>query len=106
MRTHLNFDGKPIACGSIDDLPGCSQIAVFHSAFVLPEYRQSGHAKKAHYERLFKAKELLYDAAICTVDMNNLPQVHILADYGWKPVLQFVSSKTGHRVGLFGTYLR
>ena len=101
MRTYLKFDGKSIACGSIDPLPGCSQMAVFHSAFVLPQYRGTGHSLKAHYERPHTAKEALYDAAVCTVDSSNKGQIRILENYGWKCVHTFNSSKTGHDVQMW-----
>lgn len=85
----------------LDNLPGCNQICVSHSAFVLPEERNKGQGKLDHEIRLTQMVELLYDAAIATVDMENKRQLHIMETYGWKKVFEFTSSKTTHRVGLF-----
>lgn len=103
MRTVLKLDdGQPIACGSIDPLPGSSQVAVFHSAFVLPQYRNSGHGDRAHYERIFAAKEALYDYGLVTVDSKNEVQIKILKKWEWTLLAEFKSNKTGHIVGLWG----
>jgi L-amino acid N-acyltransferase YncA len=86
--------------GEIDSLPGCSQVAVFHSVFN-PTERQKGRGKIAHQARLDKARYLGYNLAVCTVDLNNVAQLKILESFGWKQAEIFCSSKTGHRVGLF-----
>jgi hypothetical protein len=103
MRTsYFGEDGvTSIACGEIDSLPGCSQVAVFHSAFVLPEFRNKGHGLAAHIDRLETAMDLLYDVGLCTVARNNEYQITNLTKTGWKQVWKFVSSKTGNEVLVF-----
>ena len=87
--------------GEIDNLPGCSQLAVFHSVFVPLNERGKGKGSIAHAERLVEAEHLGYDGAICTVDMSNTRQVAILEENKWKNVFQFKSNKTSNTVGLF-----
>ena len=86
--------------GEIDSLPGCSQIAVFHSVFN-PTERQQGHGRLAHQARLDQARYLGYNLAMCTVALSNIPQIKILNGEGWKQLTEFKSLKTGHSVGLF-----
>ena len=105
MRTRYAKDGVTIGVGEIDNLPGSSQIAVFHSAFIRPDFRKGGHGFKAHVERLEKAIALGYDFAICTVDVTNAAQVKILEDNGWKLLQDFYSTKTTHRVLIYGLKL-
>lgn len=85
----------------IDNLPGCSQVAVFHSVFVPIGLRKSGLGGKAHKARLDEARKLGYQMAVCTVSESNGPQKSILEDNEWKRVYVFASEKTGHLVGLW-----
>lgn len=94
----FNHDG---VIGEIDNLPGCSQIAVFHSVFVLPGLRGRGLGKLAHAERLIEAEHLGYDMAMCTAQLSNVPQIKILEENKWECVNTFTSKKTGNLVGLF-----
>lgn len=87
--------------GEIDNLPGCSQIAVFHSVFVLPGLRGKGLGKQAHAERLVEAENLGYDVAMCTAQLSNEPQIRILEENKWERVHVFTSKKTGNAVGIF-----
>jgi hypothetical protein len=87
--------------GNIDALPGCSQIAVFHSVFVPLGQRRNGLGRVAHKMRLQSAKDLGYDVALCTVDLENEAQISILEENNWKQLTYFTSSKTGHKVGIF-----
>lgn len=87
--------------GEIDNLPGCSQLAVFHSVFLPVEERGKGKGKIAHAERLVEAEHLGYDGCVCTVDMSNHVELAILKENLWERVFVFKSSKTGHLVGLF-----
>lgn len=90
------------ATAEVDSLPGCSQIAVIHSAFVVPEERNKGVGYKAHLERIEQLwGELNYDAAICTVDATNEAERKILRASGWTNLSMFESRKTGHNVCLF-----
>lgn len=85
----------------VDSLPGCSQIAVMHSAFIPLEDRKKGKGSLRHRERLAILRSLGYDAALCTVDLNNKPQLKILKKCGWVHLSTFKSQKTGHKVGMF-----
>lgn len=105
MRTTYKHEGIDVACGHIDPLPGSTQVAVFHSAFVLPQYRNQGIGKQAHEERLRIAKELLYDYALCTVDQTNTYQIRNLELNDWILRGSFKSSKTGHIVLIYGRSL-
>ena len=105
MRTKFLVEDRPVAVGSIDPMPGSSQIAVFHSAFVLPQYRKHGIGESAHRDRLQAAEDLLYDYAICTVDSKNEFQIKILESNNWKLLHDFYSNKTGHRVLIYGRKL-
>lgn len=93
--------------GEIDNLPGCSQIGVSHSVFVPPELRNKGRGKEANKRRLTSMKvDYGYDYALCTADMNNAPQIKILAANNWNFLGSFKSSKTGHFVGIYGKSLK
>lgn len=105
MRTSHKVDGITVAVGEIEDLPGCSQIAVFHSAFVLPQYRNLRVGEEAHLARLDLAKKLLYDAALCTVSATNEAQIRILRKNGWILIMTFKSRKTGNDVCLYAREL-
>ena len=87
--------------GEIDNLPGCSQIAVFHSVFLPQELRGQGLGHKAHDARLKRARELGYQVAVCTVVGDNHAQRQILKEYGWDLCLHFKSNKTDHYVELY-----
>jgi predicted GNAT family acetyltransferase len=87
--------------GEIDNLPGCSQIAVFHSVFVPPNMRGHGLGRIAHAERLVEAEHLGYDVTMCTTDSSNEAQTKILKENNWSLVHTFKSSKTGHTVNLW-----
>ena len=102
MRTSYDFKGQRVAVGEISTLPGCGQIGVFHSAFVLPAFRNNGIGKDAHLDRLKCASDALYDYALCSVQQNNSAQIQILESTGWKKLSEFTSRKTGHVVYLYG----
>lgn len=89
----------------IDNLPGCSQIAVSHGVFVPKEHRGTGKGGDAHTERLATMSDLGYDYALCTVDAANTAQIKILKKNNWKKLDKFVSSKTGHKIALYGKFL-
>lgn len=95
----------PVAVGEIDNLPGCTQVAVFHSAWVSPEYRGKGYGEQAHVLRLHEATGMLYDYALCTVDAKNERQISLLTKFGWKCLDSFISTKTGHNVCIYGKLL-
>jgi len=86
----------------IDTLPGSSQVAVVHGVFTPPGLRGYGMGKRAQQERLEAlANDFMYDAAICTVDMKNSRNIHILEKNGWKFAGCFKSRKTEHDVGIY-----
>jgi hypothetical protein len=87
--------------GEIDNLPGCSQVAVFHSVFVPPKERGVGNGRIAHAERLVEAEHLGYDLCICTAQLSNTAQIRILESYNWTKIKEFTSTKTGNLVGVF-----
>lgn len=90
------------AQAEVDSLPGCSQVAVIHSAFVVPHMRRRGVGERAHQKRLTDLKEnFLYDAAICTVCSENEAEIKILERNGWECVGNFLSRKTQHEVLIY-----
>ncbi len=92
--------------GEIDNLPGSSQVAVFHSAFTHTAFRGHGYGAEGHVHRLGVAKDTLgYDYALCTVDKANTAQVALLIKHGWYRLDSFISTKTGHEVALYGRSL-
>lgn len=97
---------KHLNCvGEIDNLPGCSQVAVFHSVFVPPKLRGHKFGSVAHKERLNTATELGYNYVLCTVDISNQYEIIILEKNGWKKLDTFTSDKTGHVVALYGKHI-
>lgn len=105
MRTTFLWNGRRVGTGHIDPLPGSSQVAVFHSAFVLPEFRKQGAGEEAHKQRIELATGMLYDYALVTVDSSNEVQLKILERNHWKKLDGFHSSKTGHLVFIYGRRL-
>lgn len=108
MTIRINYcdpnypEGLVLASAEVTSLPGCSQVAVIHNSFVLPQARGLGVGKAAHAERLEQLQGIhLYDAAVCTVDEDNFPQISILESAGWSRTITFTSRKTGHNVSLW-----
>jgi RimJ/RimL family protein N-acetyltransferase len=96
----IAYGGLGVA--EVNNLPGCSQVAVLHSAFIITKNRGEGYGSAAHKARLDQVfNELLYDMAICTVDEENSREIAILEEEGWTQVTVFVSRKTQHAVGLW-----
>lgn len=95
----VNLSG---AIGELTTLPGCSQVVVSHGVFVPPKSRGNGIGKQGQLKRLRLMEELGYDYALCTVESTNDAQIHILTSNGWKKLSSFKSSKTGHKVYIFG----
>ena len=96
----MRFSGK-YGTWQLDDLPGCSQVCVSHSAFVLPDKRREGFGTAYHQERLRQIADLKYDCAIATVADGNEYQKRILTEARWTCVHKFKSRKTGHYVGIW-----
>jgi L-amino acid N-acyltransferase YncA len=89
----------------IDNLPGCTQVAVSHNSVIYEEQRGKGHGTKANELRIEKAKFLGYDYILCTVDASNEAQLRILKNNEWNELDSFDSRKTGHHVIIFGKRL-
>ncbi len=86
----------------LDDLPGCSQVCVSHSAFVLPHQRGNGWGTIYHEARLNQMHDLHYDYAVATTSAGNEMQNSILRKAGWTILDRFHSRKTQHEVLLWG----
>lgn len=90
----------------INPFPGSNQICVFNHAFVYPQFRGKGYGKVLHGERLFQARELGYDLAMCTCKMDNVPQVKILSYFKWSPTTSFTSTETGNVITIWTKELK
>ena len=91
--------------GEITTLPGNSQIAVSHSVYLPPQLRGKGWGRKAHDARLKEAKRLGYQLLLCTVVVDNEPQIKLLREFGWSLCAGFCSKKTGNDVQLWSYHL-
>lgn len=98
----INISG---VIGEISTLPGCTQVAVSHGVFVPEEMRGKGLGKSANTIRQQEMKRLGYDYALCTVEDSNVAQKGVMYANEWKPLGDFLSRKTGHKVILFGKRL-
>ena len=86
----------------IDSLPGCSQIGVVHGVWLEESKRGYGCGQKAQKSRLRDMKDYFqYDAAMCTVELSNKRNIHILEKNGWKFQFSFKSHKTNHKVAVY-----
>lgn len=92
--------------GEITSLPGCAQVGVSHGVYIPVDKRGNGAGTEANRRRVTSMKvDYGYDYALCTADLNNTAQVAVLTKTGWKQLDTFLSSNTGHTVGLFGRKL-
>lgn len=94
--------GDDIGAYEIESLPGSPQCAISLRTFVYPEKRNKGEGQKQHTARLRQLENLAYDYVLATANLSNVKEVHILIKNGWKQLDSFVSSSTGHTVGIFG----
>lgn len=78
----------------LNPFPGCSQLVVSNHAFVRKELRGKGAGRTAHRARLQHARDLGYDAIICTVRADNAAQKHILSTEGWQKSAEFFNKET------------
>lgn len=101
MRT---VDSSGFIFGELDSLPGCTAVCVSHAVFGA-KHRPKGLGSSAHKERIRLMRSLGYEYALCTVNMANEVQRHILDSNGWKQLDTFENDKTGNYVGLFGKNL-
>lgn len=73
----------------LNPFPGCKWLAVSNYAYVYPGLRGQGHGAENHRLRLKRAKELGYNALICTVNSANAAEIHILSAEGWSNIGSF-----------------
>ena len=86
----------------LNPFPGCNQIVVSNHSWIPPEKRGKGFGDKVHKDRLHMINLLGYDYAICTVKMDNIPQIRILEKNGWKLLDNFFNRETGNSVYIYG----
>lgn len=82
----------------LNPFPGSNQLVVSNHAFIYPEHRGQGMGQLQHAQRLAKAKELGYDAIMCTVREGNAVEKHILQKNRWSYLHTYKSKETGHRI--------
>jgi hypothetical protein len=82
----------------LNPFPGCNQLVVSNHSFIFQMYRGEGKGYSEHYKRLEEARRLGYDAIICTVRDDNVPQIKILTHHEWTKCFEFNNEETGHRV--------
>jgi hypothetical protein len=99
MTRHSSLDGTGV--WNLTELPGCDQVVVSHGVFTKIPERGKGKGGVHHKERLAMIKQLGFDMALCTVNMENAPERKILESHGWLWLTSFTSSKTGNVVGLY-----
>lgn len=89
----------------LNPFPGSNQIVVSNHALIYEEYRGKGFGQKQHEQRLGRARSLGYDAIVCTVNLINSAELHILKKNGWVAGMVFKSSETGHSVQVWSKCL-
>lgn len=92
-------EGKSVFSYILSELPGCDGAAVVHGL-----YRSSGvpgFATKAGIKRDKQIFDSGYSAIVCTVNMDNVAQLHTLEKRGWKQIYVFKNNKTGNSVGIY-----
>lgn len=105
LRMTQRFANEYGTC-QITALPGCPQVAVSHSVFVLPQFRRQGKGDENHKKRLQRMKDLHYDYVLCTVNHTNESEGRNLRDNGWVKISCFTSSNTEHVVDIYGRHLK
>ena len=90
----------------LDTLPGCTQIAISHGMFILPEHRGKGLNKVYLNKREEHAKSLGYDVILATVEAANIKEIKTLLNAGWYKHLIFNSKKTGNNVAMLSKILK
>jgi hypothetical protein len=82
----------------LNPFPGCNQLVVSNHAFIFDVHRGEGRGTKEHYRRLLKARNLGYDAIICTVKSDNIAQIKILKKHEWTKCFEFANEETGNTI--------
>lgn len=78
----------------LNPFPGCNQLVVSNHSFIFSVHRGRGQGHKEHYKRLEAARDLGYDAIICTVKSCNTAQIKILQKHGWTKCFKFNNEET------------
>lgn len=86
----------------LNPFPGCNQIVISNHSLVYKDRRGNGVGSQEHSARLEKIKFLGYDYVLCTVKSDNIPQLKILSNNGWKQLDDFVNNETGNTVYIYG----
>lgn len=90
----------------LNPFPGCNQLVVSNHAFIWKDKRGQGLGKKQHEARLAKARELGYNAIICTVRVTNTVEKAILTKYGWTKVHEFLNTESDVTIEIWLKTLR
>lgn len=86
----------------IDSVPGQPQVAHCHGFFVSADLRGRGFAHQLKTDQNITLLALKYDYAMCTVCSNNIAQKRVLEGAGWSRTGEFMSSKSGAAVEVWG----
>ncbi len=85
----------------LNTFPGCNQIVMLNHVCIYPEKRNQGLGAKQCRFYIDKAKELGYDILICTVITSNIPQLKLMAKFGFLELDTFYNRETGNTVKIF-----
>lgn len=92
-----------IAEYNLTEFPGSTgDIMISHGMWVNPNYRGQGIGNKTHKRRLAEAARLGKSYLMCTCNMTNEVELHILDRHGWKKLDEFISECSCERIGVFG----
>lgn len=86
----------------IDSVPSQPQVAHCHGFFVRADLRGRGFAHQLKTDQNITLIALKYDYAMCTVCSNNIAQKRVLEGAGWSRTGEFMSSKSGAAVEVWG----
>jgi len=96
------FTTEFITRGKLTEFAGSEgDIVISHDAYVDNSLRLKGIGQKLHKKRINEARDLNKSLMICTVNEENLVQIHILEKFGWKLVHSFVSECSCHRIRIY-----
>lgn len=89
----------------LEQLPGCCGVLVSYHTNVYPKYQNKGINSFLQEIKEQIAIDNGYTCLLATVTSDNLPQIHILTKYGWKPRDSFKNKRTGNVVITFTKHL-
>lgn len=106
ITTEPTENWKSVVCSfQLKEMPGCCGILISHHTEVSPKYRNKGINSFLQGIKEKIARENGYTCLLATVTSDNLPQIHILSKYGWKPRDSFKNKRTGNTVITFTKHL-